>query len=522
MAKSSERRDRGTAAELLHFCELFDTGLVRIRPIDLGEGVAMKRLAFRWIFGVLLGMLGASLAQAGHRLDEAPRFIGLVNEAQGPAVVLLPGAALEGAAYMGLAYAIIKEQPQASVFIVKFSHNFPNPIEAKAGTEAVLASLEARGWSEPEASTYVMGHSLGGIFAQPLVKQLNLGGIVLLGSYLPRTLVLSDGMTLDKFPKPILLLAGELDGLTPLHFVARDYRDALQVAEGEVQNHAHLTLVLHGVNHSGFADGRPLADDLTAEVGPSMAHSRMAAVITQFMAANGAGNFAAGTGHLLDDLSRETAKILTPLLAAEALDEGICTDLQGAIAGLVGGSAPLAIQAERYNNFFKFVRSKPTIAGIESQRISVPYYVEMPPNILDVSRHQSLAPATIACKMKSRAAVAEALELTPPHDKAPSCGELARGTAERAWSLLTPEQRQRVVAAGSKLSFATQEHNNGIGWVSAFFKFKASDDPKIWLVTSQQLSTGLTSVFPGTQGMQYCKTVAPSRLVEWYLREALR
>ena len=79
---------------------------------------------------------------------------------------------------------------------------------------------------------------------------LALLGLILFSSYFERS-VRSDNQDFESFEKPLLIVSGELDGITRPSYIARDYEP--KVLNNEIVYWNKLILLIEGVNQSLFA-----------------------------------------------------------------------------------------------------------------------------------------------------------------------------------------------------------------------------------------------------------------------------
>jgi hypothetical protein len=444
----------------------------------------------------------------------------------GTILTFFGGANVDVKRYEDLSYALLNKFPSGVVVVAKFFADMPNPLQAKSRMTILLEALQELGWQKPHTKAYVLGHSQGGMMAYNLVEAFDLQGLILLGSYLPRTLGLASPFRLDEFPKPILTLGGELDGLTGIHYMAREFEDAKRYQQGAApDDYSHEVWVLPSINHMQFVDGGHLKGDLLSDLSIDLAHEAISDAIYTFISLQkekslDALNLAA------DQLRHGSEYLLAPIYQARALDENLCLDAQHLISGIEPDApARVFVEPVKIDNFFSFIASKAKISDDQKEpKAVIPYYVERLANVTDVSSLQSLAPESIACKMRSRESIFDALDFNYDEGDEQNdldCARVNQALAERTLALLSPEQRQRLSRKGVSLSYELEEQASGITWLSSFFKFQKVD-ANSWVIRAQQLKTRLNTKPSAFAGAHYCKLMPASRLIHWALVSALK
>ena len=151
---------------------------------------------------------------------------GSSNKKEPVLLVIVPGAKLGPESYVDLGKKIISQSSQNIwIAITDFPGNFPNPIQMTGKIKWVRQLVAEKGQTFVDQQVFVAGHSLGGIMAAPAVKELKLGGLIHLASYLPQSKV-AGNQQLSEFPTPVLTIGGTRDGLTRATFIARELAKA--------------------------------------------------------------------------------------------------------------------------------------------------------------------------------------------------------------------------------------------------------------------------------------------------------
>ena len=449
-----------------------------------------------------------------------------MNADNGTILAFFGGANVDARRYEEISYALLNKFPSGVIVVPKFFADMPNPLQAKSRMQGVFDVLSKLGWQNPHAKAYLLGHSQGGMMAYNLVETFDLKGLILLGSYLPRTLGLASPFRLDQFPKPILTLGGELDGLTGIHYMAREFLDAKRYQQGaDSDDYSHEVWVLPAINHMQFVDGGYLKGDLISDLPLDLAHESISDAIYTFISLQKEKRSDAVIP-AADQLRHNTEILLAPIYQARVLDQNLCFDAQHLISGVEqDASARVFVEPVKFNNFFSFVASKAKISDDQQgPKAIIPYYEEMVVNLTDVSLFQSLAPETIACKMRSRESIFDALDFSYDEGDGlndPDCALVNQALVEKTLALLSPEQRQRLSRKGVSLSYELEEQKSGITWLSSFFKFQKVDTNS-WVIKTQQLKTKLNTKPSAFAGAHYCKLMPASRLMHWALVSALK
>jgi hypothetical protein len=212
----------------------------------------------------------------------------LANHPQPMILVILPGAQKRPLEYAQLAEEI-QRRSKISLWIgiAKFTGNIPNPMEAKGAVNSLIASLKKEGVTSASLeNTFLAGHSMGGIIGQKMVEKESYRGLLLFSSYLTRK---NGTSALISFPKPVLTVSGDLDGLTRVTRISVDREAWDDLADKEGDNEAASSkpvLVLRGVNHSQFASELLVKGDLTPEISYRSAQDNIAQISADFILAN--------------------------------------------------------------------------------------------------------------------------------------------------------------------------------------------------------------------------------------------
>ncbi len=504
--------------------------------LALGGDYMLKR-----ILGVVcLVMSGAAWGSASFKSLR-------INEGADPAfgLLLFPGAYVEPARYDALAEAIVEQTAgQAIVMIPKFLGGVANPLEAKRKMAEALEYLESKGISSPKDALFMGGHSEGGIMAHGVVAKENLAGLVLLGSYINRTAVV--GSHIKTYPRPVLTLAAELDGLTGINYIAREAFDGLLAVEMGGTKLQELkverpVVFVPGANHMQFADGGALKGDLPAEITVEDAHAKMAQVISAFLLAQTSKDFTGKEAMYLVAETDRTLKALAPLTRYFNREGDVCAHLQRLKAPLAhqGWSQGVVVTRSYLSQreIFSFIRDKARVNSKESGfTVEVPVYAEYVPNLADVSSNAYVSPEVVACKLRSIEALARETGFAQGENPL-SCAELNLVVIQDVLSTFVGTSHESrlearfghvkswmpsLVASNAKedrwqygpISLVSAKKGTGQTWVSGGFHWHKGQ-AGTWLLETSELETSADFPIKAFAGASYCKVISPLRVAEW-------
>ena len=442
-------------------------------------------------------------AAAGALIVQAPDFGGGVNKT----LVIVGGASIANDKYAPLGRAIQRFAAANNlslwVAIPAFPLDTPNPAALPAEVEeAYAATFDGCA----PADVFVAGHSLGGIFSQALVHGSSYAGLVLLGSYLSTVY----GYDVASFPKPVLTLGGELDGLTRVTRLARELAslEAAAAAGGERAKFDKPVGLALGVSHSQFASGVNVTSfgvkDLRPAVTEGAAHAAIGEIVAAFLAFQTFGTAArpdalVALAVAVDELNAT----LAPFRAAD--DAGRCAAWQRSLAANV--SAAFAVNEDDAASLAGFDLATPDIAGAAVRVVS---RAAAPPNPADSSLAR-VAPSSVDCK-----ALPEALLLAHFNESAaaapPACAAANAAALAAARALLEGTRAlDRYDATGVPFgAFSDRALATGLGWQAAALDVAAADGA---VATSAPLLA--------TADAALCKLLPVSRAVEIALVDGL-
>ncbi len=431
-------------------------------------------------------------------------------------LVIVPGATKAASEYESLAQKISSDSRLPIwTAVVKVPLNVPILERLAPRLNEIVAELRDQNVHVEPKDTFLAGHSLGGIAAQGFAKQNNVGGLVMLASYITRQnrAVFAS----REFPLPILTVGGELDGQTRFSRLVSEVHKATEFAyktNGKKALRLRPAVILPGVNHAAFANGVPMKGDLDAEISYLQAQSEIAATVADFIVLN--------TPTLVDDASEQrmaertaiTHNLIAGYERAKELTQDWCATSQKAVAA---GFGAVSVRQTVAPDYGAFLFSKPRI---ENTDIIATAYFHKVRNPFDVSRTPEEADA-VDCKMKNADAIQDALKVLPSAAGATLCRELNEKAFAVVANGLSAKSRQRFVEKGANFVFEPDEvWGSGIRWASDSLKLKRGADG-LARVSSPVLYTDLNA--PARfAGMFYCKLLSPARIAEWMLVDGLR
>ncbi|KAH8043944.1 hypothetical protein JL721_13002 [Aureococcus anophagefferens] len=294
-----------------------------------------------------------------------------------------------------------------------------------------------------------------------LVHGSSYAGLVLLGSYLSTVY----GCDVASFPKPVLTLGGELDGLTRVTRLARELAslEAAAAAGGERAKFDKPVGLALGVSHSQFASGVNVTSfgvkDLRPAVTEGAAHAAIGEIVAAFLAFQAFGTAArpdalVAVAVAVDELNAT----LAPFRAAD--DAGRCAAWQRSLAANVSRRSP---STRTTASLAGFDLANPDIAGAAVRRRA--------PRRREPSGLPRRRPSSVDCKALPGVPLAhfnESAAAAPPTRAAANAAaspprELLEGTRR-------PPDGGRTVRRLSDRTVAT-----GLGWQAAALDVAAAD-----------------------------------------------
>ena len=440
-------------------------------------------------------------------------------------VFLTPGALLKSEDYQGLIHQIQLAQPETLILSYDPGLRTPLAYQLKSKLKAVFKIL--KNCSSPNMTApdfFLAGHSMGGISAQEVWKDFPIDALILLGSYLTRKHANSEGNDSILHHKlPTLTLGGELDGFTRLPRLIENWQVLSQTfhySQG-FEIPAFPIVVLEGINHFQFANGKVDPEDAVTEVTLEEAHTKIADVITLFTEMHSKAIESEEISASLEKFSaylKHTKFFVDQWSAAKNFDQAACSDqmqqkLQG--LGVIEGNYQPEIKTKQFNNRSNFAMSKPSLK-ISDQKIEIEVmqHIRINPNPFDISKFPQ-SPTAIACKLKSEAAILENLrsEFEDSPSSASSCASYNIKTFKSVFSLLSTKQLNRWQKLDAQFEILPDKfYGTGISWVASNIQRNQKSNT-FYEFRLPALYTKVTFAKP-FEGMHYCTLLPAQKILE--------
>tara|TARA_Y100000589_G_scaffold82536_1_gene76433 strand:- start:411 stop:1880 length:1470 start_codon:yes stop_codon:yes gene_type:complete len=367
---------------------------------------------------------------------------------------------------------------------------------------------------------WVSGHSRGASAARRIANQY--AGLILFSSFFQRSLR-SHNDDYESFEKPLLIISGELDGITRPSYIARDYEP--KALTNEMIYWHKLILLVEGVNHSLFAlKDSMMNGDLPAAIEVDIGRNRIARATAAFLNYHKGSSFDSRSEENLNVL-REYDDFSSPILDSffelNQMDNSVCEIVQDEIlANGMGSGTPYQIKVTEITKSSSFSMLEPTVnMSYNGDAMVHAYKYKVMPNDSRNSSSRSPAPKKILCKMKSAKAVADA-HWADARFIDNSCSRMQLKFMETAFSKLNDQQLSRYRNSGNRIGIgAEKKYKSNFLWLS-------NRDPLVigsngrYEIQNQTLYKEIGE-FIGDGGVNYCKFITPSRLLDWYLTDGL-
>jgi predicted esterase len=439
-------------------------------------------------------------------------------------LILFPGGMVRAEQYADLVGALQRRSPQRLwVGVAKFTQELATPPEALARITEISAATRVAGFTALTPSrTFVAGHSLGGVMAALSVPNLPLGGLVLLGAYVPQE---PGTPTFADYPIPVLEVAGEVDGRTRITRMARDLAAQREMARAQGRSVAgtKAVTVVVGGNHATFADGVPLTNDFPAEARLEDLHARIARDTTLFLSANHPDTPTGVRDRAVRQLAgrvEEAADLLDGFLTALGEEPAVaCAAGQARLVALAPGDAgrlitvgsPVGDEAS-----FAVARPSQQVEG-DTVRVTVPARAVAEPFNGDQPTQPTSA-REVGCKHRGQDAVLRDLPgaaAGPP----PSCAHLNAATFAEALARLDAASRQRYEDGGRRVRFLPDAPAaDAIAWQQVTFTSTVAPDGVVEMRSPvYAVPVDETSA---EAGAHWCKGLSPARAMELLMVDA--
>lgn len=440
-------------------------------------------------------------------------------------LVVFPGGFLPAASQAALARAVqTASGHRLWVGVAKFTGDLATPAEGEARIAQITAAVAAEGFTDvrPER-TFLAGHSLGGVMATVTAQAHPVRGVLLWAAYVPR---LPGVPGFLDYPRPVLTLAGDLDGRSRVTRPALDAADAQRYATtvgADTAAARRPVVVVTGANHSSFGDGAPLSNDVPAELTTAQGHARIAELSAAFLDANGGGVSEPDARRGTDLLHRgvqDTLGFLAPFLGALEAERGAyCEVVQQQVAavpakdrtrlrasntvttdaGAFAGTGPTVSRSQTDPS------GRPTATvGTVSRTVDEDHTGDQPS--VPVSARQ------VGCRTASAAAVAAALHDASP-GTVPDCAAVNAAALSEARSAVPPLARKRADARGRPVRLLTD---------STVATPQALADSVLVYRTAADGALEVGSARYDSTAERSCQLLSPARAVEYVLVDSLK
>lgn len=448
-----------------------------------------------------------------------------IKDGQETALIIIPGAQIEGAAYKPLASVIQKRSP-LKLWIVLcegFLDNLANLFQVKEVVNMAISDLKKKGLKEEKI--FIAGHSLGGAVLSSYAKSnyKRLQGVLLYAAYLKR------GNALRDYPIPVLTLSGELDGLCRITRILETFEElGTDVAKDKNSIYRTPVIIMPGVNHAQFASGlmpsTVVAYDLVPDVSNATAYDAIANYTNAFISSTLLQSN--DPKQELEMAYNSTHNIMKPLLSVKSFDvnphqsSGLAVEAQYRVSDLVQIDK-LKVKDIEVNEQ-SFVRSKPQ-ADVKNDTLYVINYatVTYSPNPIDVSTEPQ-SPLEIQTKLKSK----ESLKVLFPNgtftDKNVTCKDVNTLSFAYAMSSAAPFSVKRMQTRGiPNVTFHDDvEIPKEALWNLEPLELDYEADGMH--VTSYSYTEPVDQHDKTKGGMYSCKLLSPYRAIEWIYVDSLR
>lgn len=478
------------------------------------------------------------------------------NEGPEIAIIFLEGALIPCDRYVSLAYKIQEKMPNHKVWISipDVFLELPFEITANSAIQGGLKDLINSGFSSG-SKVYIAGHSMGGTAAADwgLSHVDQISGIIQLGSFLDRKY---RNTTLKT---PILMVGGELDGLSRITRFAEEYYNRILNRDINQAIKETPIVVLEGVNHMQFSSGEPSSfvklRDLKAENTEEVSHEMISTVIANFLS----GNLDALKSQVL-----KTGDLLAPLISAFELEGSIhfnrpsqsdCTQ------GYCSKGSDWVIKAQEIlagkelydqtsknlivSNDYVILSSLPPLGKLfhpkiyeNGNKINITTYSQCSWDFFDKYVDGGFNPVSakeIGSKMLTRQCsfvfgLGHSKNDTPfsIDDGFDWCAEINKNAYEYGLNHSAAKSASRFSQHGQAYVFGSDEKKtSGFGWVYTELQYQENDKGEMVVsapVMVSDIDAPPVPIFAPDGGncYHYCKLLSPARAMEWIYVDGLR
>ncbi|MBQ49510.1 MAG: hypothetical protein CMP10_19175 [Zetaproteobacteria bacterium] len=425
-------------------------------------------------------------------------------------ILIVPGSLMPAAAYDSLVEKI-EDSLGESLIVgkVSFLGNYPTKSTVVKTLKRLNEDIREEGF-EPDIT--VLAHSQGGLASGGLPPSLA-ARTILLGSYNQDDWFKKATRTLI----PTLTIGGMLDPLTSLERVLLDAYDSRL-------DPLSSFILLPDVNHFQFADGRIDGRDRVSPIETDEAHAKIVKYVTAFIQDR-------MTVVAAEEESIFSRQLISGYIKARESEENICEQAQFSHLGTQAPVDNLRVKLTTYDNQFRYPqfildKSKVTTVAEGAIEIEVYQYSEKPASPIDIKYLKNINPRVIACKLRSAAAVARAMNTT--YDSV-SCLDLNLEILRNVASNIPSREKDRLagvldlefrgdiqtgddfeISTGLGFSVNDAKKDRGEQW-ALFSLFKLNNQDSTLDIKTASVITDLGDPDNNFLGAHYCKLIPPSR-----------
>ena len=478
------------------------------------------------------------------------------------ALLFIQGASLTPDQYSPL---LSKLQTTSSnsiwVGISDFTLNMPDPLTISSMISELLSEMKAKGMPEPSKTFYV-GHSLGGIVLASHLNDVQVDGVILLGSFLNRSMrsIKPDGTSHLDYLSPTLTIGNELDGQCRITRIAEQfYHSVLNIEKESIGKFP--VAVVKGASHMQFASGNAPSfvkmNDLKPEISEVEAHERIATIMAHFIDGNAAA---------LNKIVSSSAEFLMPLIDAMKLEGSYHFNAPCYDTDLVNRNVKDCGHGSKWVEYAQSVMSGFSENSIKNVNLKSDdnfhrVYSILPvhlPTCQNTCQNNSATVCELDCitvteinyettddvdaglfpvtafelksKMNSRQRILEHVNITADFhvtDEINTCSAINKLAYEYALSHANPETLERFRTYGEKFEFGEDEgpYNAGPLWIWKFLSYGEKTYPNGEYYTeldSPMMRTPTDYLVSAASGFHYCKLLSPARAIEWIYLDGLK
>lgn len=478
------------------------------------------------------------------------------------ALLFIQGASLSPDQYVPILSTLQKASTSSLwIGISDFTLNMPDPLTISSMLSDLLSEMKAKGMPTP-SKTFYAGHSLGGIVLASHLKDIEVDGVILLGSFLNRSVrsINPDGTSKIDFPSRTLTIGNELDGQCRISRIAEQFYHSINNIESG-SSMKFPVAVVKGASHMQFASGEPplfvKMNDLKPEISEEEAHQKITSIIAAFIDEN---------SNTLQQTIMDTAQFLQPFIDSLILEGSYhlnspCYDkvlVNRNVKDCSHGSPWLSYAQNVMSGFSDYnIKNVNLITDDNFHRVWEINPVHLPTCNTTCSNNSG-TPCDLYCitvtelnyeisddldtgfypttayeiksKINSRQRILEHTNLKLDFhitDEINTCAVINKQAYEYALSNANPETVERFKKYGEPYEFGDDKgpYNAGPLWIWTYLTFdeKTSPNGDYYIeVDSPMMRTPTDYFLPMAAGFHYCKLLSPARAMEWIHLDGLK